>query len=417
MGLKFSGNKSTITSDGIPYVWQSGDETSTPSYVGIITHPNAAADDNFGNSVAVGSGRIVVGAYRDDIGAISNAGSAHIYDLNRNYVGIITHPNAAADDNFGFSVAVGYGRIVVGTPYDDIGIGLTNAGSAHIYDLNGNYVGILTHPSAAADDNFGNSVAVGCGRIVVGTPYDDIGAISNAGSALIYDLNGNYVGILTHPNAAAGDLLGSSVAVGSGRIVVGVPGADIGAISNAGSALIYNLNGNYVGILTHPSAASFDEFGFSVAVGSGRIVVGALLDTIGIGLTNAGSAHIYDLNGNYVGILTHPSAVGSEYFGSSVAVGSGRIVVCAPSDDIGALTAAGSAHIYDLNGNYVGILTHPNAAADDQFGTSVAVGSGRIVVGASTDDIGIGLTNAGSAHIYSTPNVYTIYDAIDLNYG
>jgi len=336
----------SIINDQYHYTQLSFDKVTTGiltgiSTVGIITHPSAAAGDNFGSSVAVGSGRIVVGAYLDDIGTLIDAGSAHIYDLNGNYVGIITHPSAAASDLFGSSVAVGSGRIVVGAPYDNIGT-ISDAGSAHIYDLNGGYVGIITHPSAVFNDRFGESVAVGSGRIVVGAPLDDIGiGLTNAGSAHIYDLNGNYVGIITHPSAAASDLFGSSVAVGSGRIVVGAYLDDIGGLTNAGSAHIYDLNGGYVGIITHPSAAAGDNFGISVAVGSGRIVVGAPFDDIGIGLTNAGSAHIYDLNGNYVGILTQNSSF--DRFGSSVAVGSGRIVVGASN--------AGSAHIYKINEN------------------------------------------------------------------
>jgi hypothetical protein len=382
------------------------DSSSIPLYVGILTHPSAAASDNFGFSVAVGSGRIVVGAPFDNIDALTDAGSAHIYDLNGGYVGIITHPSAVASDRFGYSVAVGSGRIVVGAYLDDIGIGLTDAGSAHIYDLNGGYVGIITHPSAAAFDRFGYSVAVGSGRIVVGAYLDNIGTLSDAGSAHIYDLNGNYVGIITHPSAAASDNFGDSVAVGSGRIVVGAPFDTIDALTDAGSAHIYDLNGGYVGIITHPSAVASDRFGYSVAVGSGRIVVGAPLDDIGIGLTNAGSAHIYDLNGGYVGIITHPSAAANDQFGNSVAVGSGRIVVGIPFDN--------SAHIYDLNGNYVGIITHPSAAASDNFGDSVAVGSGRIVVGAPFDNIDA-LTDAGSAHIYSIPNQDHILDILDDN--
>ena len=65
----------------------------------------------------------------------------------------------------------------------------------------------------------------------------------------------------------------------------------------------------------------------------------------------------------------------------------------------------------------VGIITHPSAAASDQFGYSVAVGSGRIVVGAPDDDIGIGLTDAGSAHIYKiNENIDTYYEEILDNY-
>jgi len=321
------------------------------------------------------------------------------------YVGIITHPSAAAEDYFGYSVAVGSGRIVVGTPLDDIGIGLTNAGSAHIYDLNGGYVGILTHPSAAASDEFGYSVAVGSGRIVVGARGDNIGTISDAGSVHIYDLNGGYVGILTHNSSF--DQFGYSVAVGSGRIVVGTND------SSPPAAYIYDLNGTLIKQITYPNPGAFDFFGRSVAVGCGRIVVGAYRDDLGT-ISDAGSAHIYDLNGNYVGIITHPSAAAEDRFGISVAVGSGRIVVGAYRDNVGTLFDSGSAHIYDLNGGYVGIITHPSAAASDFFGISVAVGCGRIVVGAYGDDIS-GIQDVGSAHIYSIPNQDHILDILDDN--
>ena len=384
--------------------------TSVPSYVGIITHPSIAAEDYFGLSVAVGYGKIVVGAFADDIGiGLTDAGSAHIYDLNRNYIGIITHPSAAAYDYFGNSVAVGSGRIVIGAYTDDVN-GLTNAGSAHIYDLNGNYIGIITHPSAAANDSFGRSVAAGSGRIVVGSSSDDVNGIVYAGSAHIYDLNGSYVGILTHPNAASYDYFGRSVSVGSGRIVVGAPDAGVDGIGNAGSAHIYDLNGNYVGILTHPSASVNDSFGVSVAVGSGRIVVGARYDTVS-GITNAGSAHIYDLSGNYITQITHPSASGSDNFGQSVAVGSGRIVVGAYNDDVNGVANVGSALIYDLNGNYVGIITNIRSSEGDNFGQSVAVGSGRIVVGAASTDAN-GLYDSGAAFVYSTPDHQHILDIL-----
>ena len=68
------------------------------------------------------------------------------------------------------------------------------------------------------------------------------------------------------------------------------------------------------------------------------------------------------------------------------------------------MTNAGSAHIYDLNGNYVGILTHPGAAAFNSGFFSVAVGSGRIVGSGSS-----------SAHIYSIPNQDHILDILDDN--
>jgi hypothetical protein len=393
----------TVVTDQYHYKHLSFNTVTGISTIGITSHSSISVGDNFGYSVAAGSGRIVVGAYFDDVSGLSNAGSAHIYNLDRNFVGIITHPSAAANDNFGDSVAVGCGRIVVGASGDGAGVG-----SVLIYNLNGNYVGIITNPGSQF--YFGKSVAVGCGRIIAGVGFGS--------TSFIYDLNGNYVGILTHPSIISSS--NDFVAVGCGRIVVGTYGDTIGiGLTNAGSAHIYDLNGNYVGILTHPSAAADDYFGWSVSVGSGRIVVGAYRDDIGA-ISNAGSALIYDLNGNYVGILTHPNAAADDQFGYSVAVGSGRIVVGVPGADLVG-SASGSALIYNLNGNYVGFITHSGSgtANNDNFGYSVAVGSGRIVVGAPNDDL-IGSSDAGSAHIYkigvNIDNLDTYYEQIIDNY-
>ena len=108
------------------------DRTTEPTFVGIITASDGAASDLFGYSVAVGNNRIVVGAYRNDIGSNADQGSAYIYDLNGNEVGIITASDGAANDYFGRSVAVGSGRIVVGADGDDNNG--DNSGSAYIYD-------------------------------------------------------------------------------------------------------------------------------------------------------------------------------------------------------------------------------------------------------------------------------------------
>jgi hypothetical protein len=57
-------------------------------------------------------------------------------------------------------------------------------------------------------------------------------------------------------------------------------------------------------------------------------------------------------------------------------------------------------------------ITASDGASSDNFGYSVAVGSGRIVVGAWADDDNG--SASGSAYIYNTPQVYTLYDAIDM---
>ena len=379
------------------------DKTTEPTFVGIIT----GVAGFFGASVAVGNNRIVVGApYKDN--PTDREGEVYIYDFDENLVGVITASDAAQIDLFGWSVAVGSGRIVVGAYLnDDNG---NASGSAYIYDLDGNEVGIITASDGAADDYFGWSVAVGSGRIVVGAFGNDIGSNTGQGSAYIFDLNGNEVGIITAIGAygAGLDWFGYSVAVGSGRIVVG-EFRDDEVAGDAGKVHIYDLNGNEVGIITASDGAFDDWFGKSVAVGSGRIVVG----------NNEEQVYVYDLDGNEIKILTGDNPSQNDFYGkvdlaesgTPIAVGSGRIVVGASRDDEVA-SDAGKVYIYDLNGNEVGIITASDGASGDHFGSAIGVENGKIVAGAPLKDDN-GISNRGGIYIYDTPKSNHILDTLD----
>jgi hypothetical protein len=123
----------------------------------------------------------------------------------------------------------------------------------------------------------------------------------------------------------------------------------------------------------------------------------------------SGAAYIFDLDGTQLAKITASDGAANDNFGTSVAVGSGRIVVGALGDDDNG-TASGSAYIFDLDGTQLAKITASDGADVDQFGTSVAVGNGRIVVGANGDDDNGDIS--GSAYIYETPRVYTPYDLI-----
>lgn len=86
-----------------------------------------------------------------------------------------------------------------------------------------------------------------------------------------------------------------------------------------------------------------------------------------------------------------------DRFGTSVAISGDRIVVGALNDDNG--LQSGSAYVYDLvSGVQLYKLTASDGAAYDRFGISVAISGDKIVVGAYGDDDN-GL-NSGSAYIY-----------------
>ena len=397
MAIK-SKNKVVYTTDGIPYLWGSGDVTTAPSGEVKITASDAAASDLFGYTVAVGSGRIIIGAPLDDDNGASS-GSAYIFDLDGNQLAKITASDGAAGDQFGYTVAVGSGRIIIGAPLDDDNG--ASSGSAYIFDLDGNQLAKITASDGAAGDQFGLSVSVGSGRIVVGAPYSN----SSTGAGYIFDLDGNQITKITSSDGAANDYFGFSVFASSSIIVIGAYTTN----SYAGAAYIFNLDGNQITKLVADDATTGDYFGRSVAVGSGRIAVGAPGDADNGAVS--GSTYIFDLDGNQLAKITVSDGAAGDWFGYSVSVGSGRIVVGAYGDSDNG-SASGSAYIFDLDGNQLDKITASDGAAGDIFGGSVFVGLGRIVIGSYQDDDNG--DSSGSAYIYETPQVYNLYDAIEL---
>ena len=117
--------------DGTPVLYGSFNNTTLPSNVTKLTAYDGDALDNYSDSVAVGSGRIVIGATGDDDMG-SGSGSVYVYGLDGTLITKLVAYDGAAYDNYGNSVAVGSGRIVVGSPGDD-DMG-SNSGSVYVYE-------------------------------------------------------------------------------------------------------------------------------------------------------------------------------------------------------------------------------------------------------------------------------------------
>jgi len=363
-----------------------------------IQASDAGFFDSFGNAVAVSDNRIVVGAEGDDATA-SNAGSAYIFDINGNELAKIQASDAQDSDNFGWSVAVSNARIVVGAPNEDTTA--SNAGSAYIFDINGTQIAKIQASDAEASDNFGRSVAVSDNRIVVGAEGEDTTA-DKAGSAYIFDIDGNQLAKIQASDAEADDLFGYSVAVSDTRIVVGAPQQYIPNATPAGVAYIFDIDGNQIAKIQASDAQASDWFGWSVAVSNTRIVVGAYGRS-----TYTGAAYIFDIDGNQLAKIQASDAQANDYFGYSVAVSNTRIVVGAYGEDTTA-SMAGSAYIFDIDGNQLAKIQASDAQSSDNFGYLVAVSDIRIVVGAPNEDTTA--SNAGSAYIFR--NFHNDYDSI-----
>ncbi len=130
------------------------------------------SSDFFGCSVAISGDVAIVGAYRND-GAGADAGAAYLFDVTTGFeLHKLTADDAAVSDYFGWSVAISGGVALVGAYYDDDAG--TSSGSAYLFDVaTGAQIMKMTPSDAAAGDNFGYSVAVSGDRGIGGARLDD----------------------------------------------------------------------------------------------------------------------------------------------------------------------------------------------------------------------------------------------------
>jgi hypothetical protein len=398
-----------------------------------LTASDKAAGDQFGRSVAISGDVVVVGAMFSDPGGIFSAGAAYVFVKpvggwgNMTQTAKLTASDKAADDNFGFSVAISGDVVVVGADGAEPG-GLYGAGAAYIFvKLVGGWGDMtqtakLTASDKAAYNYFGSSVAISGGVVVVGAAGAAPGGKEWAGAAYVFvkPVGGwadrTQTAKLTASDKAAFDYFGDSVAISGGVVVVGARWNDPGGTTGAGAAYVFVkplggwTNMTQTAKLTASDKAASDLFGSSVAINGGVVVVGAPYAAPG-GTKKAGAAYIFvkPVGGwadmTQTAKLTASDKASFYYFGSSVAISGGVVVIGAYYAEAGGTTAAGAAYVFvkPVGGwgdiTQTAKLTAKDKVVFDYFGSSVAISGNVVVVGAHYADPG-GLENAGAAYMF-----------------
>ncbi len=272
----------------------------------------------------------------------------------------------------------------------------------------------LLSGDTGAGDQFGTSVALSeDGQwAIVGAPFDDARG-TDAGAAYIMEFsNGSWTQThkLTPSDGTSSDNFGYSVAISTNTVLVGAYGDDIvtmsGTNDNQGSAYVFVRNGatwTEQAKLTASDGAVGDYFGISVALLGDTMIVGAPVSAS----TNMspGAAYVFARSGTawiQQAKLTAGDGAAGDTFGNSVALSGDTALVGARYDDIGTNTNQGSAYVFVRNGTtwtQQVKLTTSDGAAYNYFGTSVALSGDTALVGADGDNFGIG-SSQGSAYVF-----------------
>jgi len=408
MAFEVKSGKLLITNDGIPYMWESYN-TSGATSVTTITSSDAASNDNFGTSIAIGTSKIVIGATGDDDNGLSS-GSVYVYNLDGTGEIKIDPSDGTSDGYFGSSVDIDEksGKIVVGSwRHNGSGNGGSGGfdghGRAYIYDLDGTNEVVLAPSelggtnSSSYGDKFGQNVKIHNNKVYVTAPYH---GGNEKGTLFVFNTDGTNKQLHTAPVQKTNGYFTAGFEIGSEKIV-------IGHNEGTGNEKVHIFDTSMNFIKSFRVYDSFNKIGDRwLAVGSGRIVIGQNVDDVAA--TNAGAVLIYNTDGQYINKIYSPRSITSGFFGDSVSVDCGKIFVSA--DDNENPGNGNFVYIYDLDGNFISEInkgsSYPELGKGSDF--QLVYKHGKLALGhSSTNDV----------LLYDSPPMYTPFDARDLEKG
>ncbi len=353
---------------------------------------------------ALGNDRVVIGAMLDNTSAPA-AGVAYLFSTNGTLLTVFTNPTPASDDRFGCAVvAMGSDRVIIGAFLDDAGT--TDAGAAYLFSTNGALFTTFTNPAPIDSSGFGYGIsASGGSQIVIGSMSNDTGAV-DAGAAYLFSTNGALLTTFTNPTPAMGDAFGWPIAASSDRVLIGTPLDDTGA-TDAGAAYLFNTAGELLTTFTNPAPEIQGWFGVSTAmVGNDRVLIGAPGNYLGVFPNGVivGAAYLFSTNGTLLTTFTNPFSWGyNDGFSFSVApVGTDRVL-------IGTLDGE-TAYLFNIAGALLNKIPNPTPSAHefDGFGYPVAtLNNNCVLIGAYYADNSV--SDEGMVYLFNVaPPLLTI---------
>lgn len=270
--------------------------------------PASPAAGSFGASVAITGPTVLVGAPTEWVPAWGeNDGSVYAFEkAGASWVEVqrlhgTDQDPALGSDRFGEALATDGSRLAVGSPEVSAAIDSWK-GTVYVFDRSGG-LWIETAQVAPAlpmsdGASFGASLDISASRLVVGAPFDLFGP----GTVLFYDQGPQGWVESARFGSFPFDLcfnctgsFGLSVALDGDHALIGDPSLGPGS---TGAAHVLAREGGgwtHTGRIFASDGDAGDQFGFALALDSGRAVAGAPWDDVPGQGALEGSAYLYDL--------------------------------------------------------------------------------------------------------------------------
>ena len=280
---------------------------------------DGAAGDMFGISVSIHGDYAIVGAYlHDDIG-LSNSGSAYIFLRNVNSwmeEDELLADIADNDEYFGYSVSISGDYAAVSAPIDNEK-GL-NSGSAYVFNRNGtiwSQQDKLLAADGVAQDWFGQSISISFDNVVVGAPFHDDQGDGSGSAYVFHRTSTSWVqeDELLPLGGKEKDFFGWSVSIHGDTLIVGAYTYKDFLADSTGSSYVFKRTGtswNEAVKLLAFDREKIDFFGYSVSIYNGWVIVGAIGDDDN-NAEESGSAYVF--SGIIVGIDDERAGIPEEF--------------------------------------------------------------------------------------------------------
>jgi len=214
-----------------------------------LTASDGAADDWFGESSAVSGDTAMVGATGHDLEGRNEQGAAYVFTRS---AGIwtqqakLTASDGAAGDWFGIATALSGDGALVGARAHDVA-GRSDQGAAYVFVRSGvswSQQAELIAGDGGAGDLFGGKIALSGDAALVGARLHDVEGKSGQGGAYLFVRSGDtwtQQAELTATDGAAEDWFGDGVALSGETALVGAYGHEVGANSAQGAAYVFTI--------------------------------------------------------------------------------------------------------------------------------------------------------------------------------
>ena len=257
----YDGATNTTAYSGAAYLFHK-DEGGTDNWgeLKLLEAPTPAANEYFGNSIAISGDYIAAGDGRRTTGAGTRAGEVYIFYKDQDGTdawGLSKTLDAGTDaaDNgfFGISVSLSGNDLLIGAGGDDEKA--TDAGAAYIFnrneggDSNWGLVAKMTDANGGENDELGWPCTIAGNYAVVSAPYADTNGVVDSGAACVYYRNEGgidnwgQVEKLTEITPTTDNLFGYSPVIMDSIAIIGVSDGETGSdpLFDSGSVYLFSI--------------------------------------------------------------------------------------------------------------------------------------------------------------------------------